>query len=78
MSMDAQTTKKLPRACLALLRHNSKRSLTPLVEGICWCRERFSRPLFSALGKTIWYEAVTSERGCSNAHLNHSSLVLQN
>ena len=78
MRMDAQTTKKLLRVRLALLRHSSKLSLSPLAEGNCWYPERFSRPLFAVTGKTGLHEAVTSESGCSNAHLKHSSLVLQN
>ncbi len=74
MRMDTQTTKKLLRVRLALLRHNSKLSLSPLAEGNCWYCERFSRPLFSVLGKTGLHEAVTSESGRSSAHLKHSSL----
>ena len=74
MRMDAQTTKKLHRARLALLRRNSKHFLSLLAEGDCWYRERFSGPLLAVTGKTGLHEAVTSERGCSNAHLKHSSL----
>ena len=69
MRMDAQTTKKLLRVRLALLRHDSKLSLSPLAEGNCLYREACSRPLLSVIGKTGLHEAVTSESGCSNTHL---------
>ena len=70
MRMDAQPIKKLLSACPALLGHDFKFPRAPLAEGNCLYRGRFSRPPFAGLGKIGVHEAVTSERGRSNKHLN--------